>query len=97
MGTTLKSVDEVAEGIYRIAGFNGDYGITFNQFLIDDERPTLVHTGDYHDYAGVRKAIAEVLDPARLAYVVLLHFEADECGGMQRFVDEADDATLVGS
>lgn len=93
----MRRVDEVAEGIYRIASFNGDYGITFNQFLIDDERPTLVHTGDYHDYEGVREAIATVLDPARLAYVLLLHFEADECGGMQRFVDEAKDATLVGS
>ena len=30
------------DGIYRIATFLPDAGITFNQFLIDDERPALV-------------------------------------------------------
>ena len=43
----------------------------------------LVHTGVHQAYDGIRKAIAEVLDPASLAYVVLLHFEGDECGGME--------------
>jgi flavorubredoxin len=33
--------------------------------------------------------VTEVLDPKRLAYVVLGHFEADECGGTDRFLDEA--------
>jgi hypothetical protein len=46
-------------------------------------------------YEGVRKAVAEVLDPARLAYVVCLHFEADECGSMGRFVAEAPEAVLA--
>jgi flavorubredoxin len=91
------TVDEVAPGIYRIATMTPPYSITFNQFVIDDDRPTLVHTGNYQDFEHVRKGISQVLDPAALAYVVLLHFEADECGGMQRFVDQAPGATLVGS
>jgi flavorubredoxin len=33
------------DGIYRIAGFVDTYGITLNQFLIDDERPVLIDTG----------------------------------------------------
>ena len=33
-----------------------------------------------------------MLDPARLANVVLLHFEGDECGGMERFIAEAPQA-----
>jgi flavorubredoxin len=41
--------------------------------------------------------VAEVLDPACLAYVALLHFESDECGGMSRFAAEAAGSTLVGS
>ena len=73
------------------------YGITFNQFLIDDERPTLVHTGEYGLYENIRRAIAEVLDPATLANVVLLHWEGDENGGMDRFMGEAPGAELVGS
>jgi flavorubredoxin len=88
-------VDEVASGIYRISTLNEETQFQFNQFLIDDERPALIHTGMFPMYEGVRKAVAEVLDPARLAYVVCPHFESDECGGMGRFVAEAPEAVLA--
>jgi flavorubredoxin len=39
--------------------------------------------------------VAQVLDPKRLAYVLCPHFEADECGGMGRFVEEAPEAVLA--
>jgi flavorubredoxin len=90
-------IDHIAGGIYRIATLTDAYGITFNQYLIDDERPTLVHTGNYDQYENVRKAIREVLDPATLANIVLLHWEGDENGGMDRFMAEAPEAELVGS
>ncbi len=90
-------IDPIAGGIYRISTWTPEYRITFNQFLIDDERPMLVHTGEYGAYEAVRKAVAQVLDPARLAYVALLHWEGDENGGMDRFLAEAPDARLVGS
>lgn len=90
-------IDHVVGGIHRIATWVPAAGITFNQFLIDDERPTLVHTGMHGLYEGIRDAVAEVLDPARLEYVALLHFEADECGGMDRFLTEAPESTLAGS
>jgi len=90
-------IDHIVGGIYRISTMTAPYGITFNQFLIDDERPTLVHTGNYETYENVRGAIREVLDPATLANVVLLHWEGDENGGMDRFLAEAPRAELVGS
>ena len=94
----MAQVDEITKGIYRISTPPGELApITFNQFLIDDELPTLIHTGVHQEYDNIRKAVGEVLDPARLAYVVLLHFEGDECGGMDRFMAEARSAQLVGS
>ena len=90
-------IDHITGGIYRIATMSDPYGITFNQFLIDDERPALIHTGEYGAYENVRKAIAEVLDLARLAFVALLHWEGDENGSMDRFMAEAKGAELVGS
>jgi flavorubredoxin len=93
----MTRIDEIVDGIYRISTPpTNEVPITFNQFLIDDERPALVHTGVHSAYDDIRKAIGEVLDPAKLAYVVLLHFEGDECGGMERFVAEAPQAQLVG-
>ncbi len=91
----MARIDQVADGIYRISAFTPQKRLSFNQFLIDDERPALVHTGTYPMYDEVRAAIAQVLDPTRLAYVIVPHFEADECGGMGRFVAEAPGAVLV--
>jgi flavorubredoxin len=94
----MAQVDEIVDGVYRICTVPpGEYPVGFNQFLIDDDLPTLVHTGFYDSYDAVRDAVAEVLDPRRLAYVVLGHFESDECGGMSRFLAEAPAAVLVAS
>ena len=90
-------IDHVTGGIYRIATWAAPYGITFNQFLIDDERPMLIHTGEYGAYENIKRAVAEVLDPKRLAYVALLHWEGDENGGMDRFLKESPGAELIGS
>ena len=59
--TNTTRIDHIVDGIYRIPTFSPEFGITFNQFLIDDEQPALIHTGTYEHYEGVRSAIAEVL------------------------------------
>jgi hypothetical protein len=41
----MAQIDHVAEGIYRISSYAPTADMTFNQFLIDDEHPTLIHTG----------------------------------------------------
>ena len=93
----MARVDEVVDGIYRICTTVQlpDTEFQFNQFLIDDDRPALIHTGMYGLYKGVRDGIAEVLDPGTLGYVILLHFEADENGGMDRFLEGAPKSTLA--
>ena len=95
----MAQVNEIVDGIYRICSLPAGQTspVSFNQFLIDDERPTLIHTGYYESYDTVRAAVAQVLDPKRLAYVVLGHFESDECGGMDRFLGDAPDSVLVAS
>jgi flavorubredoxin len=90
-------IDEIVDGIFRICTtvkLDG-YDFSFDQFLIDDERPALVHTGMHAMYDDVRNAIGEVLDPGKLEYVLLLHFEADECGGMDRFLECAPGSILA--
>ena len=90
-------IDHLIGGIYRISTWVPEYRITFNQFLIDDERPALIHTGEYGFYENIRAVISKVLDPTRLAYIALLHWEGDENGGMDRFMADAPAAELVGS
>jgi hypothetical protein len=47
----MARVDEVGDGIYRISTTValGGGAFQFNQFLIADERPTLIHTGILDD------------------------------------------------
>ena len=93
----MTRIDEIVDGIYRICTTVAAAGrpFQFNQFLIDDERPALIHTGMHQLYEPVRDAVAEVIDPGKLEYVILLHFESDENGGMDRFLEGAPDSTLA--
>jgi flavorubredoxin len=92
----MARIDQITGGIYRICTPPGEFPISFNQFLIDDDKPALIHTGMSFLYDDIVKSIKQVLDPARLAYIILLHFEGDECGGMERFMAQAPGAQLVG-
>jgi flavorubredoxin len=76
----VAAVARVDELVYRICTTVQlpDTEFQFSQFLIDDERPTLIHTGMYELSEGVRDGVAKVLDPSKLEYVILLHFGADE-------------------
>ncbi|HEX2013935.1 MAG TPA: FprA family A-type flavoprotein [Nitrososphaera sp.] len=76
-------ISEIRDGIYRISGFVTEYGISFNQFLIDDEQPTLIHTGPVGMYEQVEQKVKEVIPLERLTNVAFLHFESDEWGGME--------------
>ena len=50
-------ISEINDGIYRIAGMVNTYGITFNQFLIDDEQPILIHTGPIGMYKKIEEKV----------------------------------------
>lgn len=86
-------ISEITDGIYRISGFSNTFGITFNQFLINDEKPMLIHTGPIGMYKNIEWKIKEVIPLQKLAYVSFLHFESDEWGEMA-FLESAD-AKLV--
>ena len=71
-------ISEITYGIYRISGFSNTLGITFNQFLIDDEKPMLIHTRPIGMYKNIEQKIKEVIPLAKFAFVSFLHFESDE-------------------
>jgi flavorubredoxin len=89
------SVDEIAEGIYRICTpvtFPDGGGFTFNQYLVRDDEPLLFHTGPRRMFPLVREAVGRVLPVERLRYVGLSHFEADECGSLNEWLAAAPGA-----
>jgi flavorubredoxin len=86
------NVHEIANGIYRIntpVTVGDGLGFNFNQYLIVDDAPLLFHTGPRQLFPLVREAIGHVMPVERLRYVGLSHFEADECGAMNEWLQAA--------
>jgi flavorubredoxin len=50
--------------------------------LIQDECPTLIHTGPIGMYNKIEENVKEVINIEKLTYIAFLHFESDEWGGM---------------
>lgn len=88
------NIQEIADGIFRIntpfAAIPG--GFSFNQYLIVDDEPLLFHTGPRKMFQLVSEAIGKVMDIHKLRYIGLSHFEADECGSMNDFLQVATNA-----
>ncbi|HLI29299.1 MAG TPA: FprA family A-type flavoprotein [Chloroflexota bacterium] len=91
----MATVAEVAPAIYRVNHVVPDVPVTFSFFVIDDEVPALVQTGFGRFFDESVEAVRRVIDPARLRYIVVPHFEGDECGALNRFLALAPHAQAV--
>lgn len=91
----MTSLDEISDGIYRISTVDERIGFSFNQFVIKDESPTLVHTGSSQMFADTLSAVKNVIEPSQLRYIVVSHFESDECGALAKFLELAPNATAI--
>jgi flavorubredoxin len=94
-------IDEVAAGVYRIntplhiddipGGFN------LSQYLIVDDEPMIFHTGWRKWFPYVSEAVAKVIPLDSIKHVGYSHFEGDEVGAMNLFLDAAPHATPFAS
>lgn len=82
----MAQLDKLIEGVYRISSTAGPGGFSFNQFLIQDEKSILIHTGAVQQFPSVLESVNKVVDVKRLTYVFISHFESDECGAMGLFL-----------
>lgn len=96
---TSTRVDEVADGIYRICTPYDVVpgGFSFNSYLIVDEEPVLFHAGLRGLFGETVAAVGRVIGPDRLRWVGGSHFESDEYGALNHFLDVAPAATPFGS
>lgn len=72
----------------------------FNHFLVRDEQPLLFHAGLRAMFPELRTALATLIDPVKIRYISFSHFESDECGALNDWMQLAPQAeplcTLVG-
>ncbi len=92
-------IDEITDGVYRISTFSPvgpPGGITFNQFLLLDEEPALIHTGMPGHFADTLAAATTVMDPRRLRWITSNHASRpDELGALDQWFGTAPHARVV--
>ncbi len=85
MPSAATRITEIASDTFRLSTFAPDYGIQFNQFLIRDDEPFLMHTGLRKMFPTTLAAVATLVDPATLRWIGFSHFEPDECGALNEW------------
>lgn len=89
------AVEEIAPDLYRISTYVPDFNLQFNQFLFKDDEPLLYHTGMKGLFPIVREEVAKIIDPAKIRWIGFSHFESDECGALNEWLEIAPAAEPV--
>ena len=96
----MAKVHEIAPDLYRISIYVPEFDLQFNHFLVRDEEPLLFHAGYQRFFPELREAVATVLPPAKIRWISFSHFESDECGALNQWLEIAPAAqaaaTVVG-
>jgi flavorubredoxin len=91
----MTDLTEIAPDVFRISTYVPDADLQFNQFLIRDDEPMLFHTGMNALFPVVQEAVAKVIDPSTIRWIGFSHFEADECGSLNEWLNIAPQAEAV--
>lgn len=89
------NISEIAERIWRIntpIALEGGMAFSFNQYLVEADRPLLFHTGPRQLFPMVREAVEQIMPSSRLRYIGFCHMEADECGALNEWLAAAPEA-----
>ena len=97
----MATVTEIAPDVYRISVYEPNFRLQFNHFLVKDREPLLYHAGMKGIFPVVRDAVAQIIDPATIRWIGFSHFESDECGSLNEWLQAAPLAqplcTVVGA
>jgi flavorubredoxin len=91
----MAKINEIAPDVYRISVYVPEFDLQFNHFLVKDDEPLLFHTGYKLMFPQVRDAVATIINPSRIRWISFSHFESDECGSLNQWLEVAPSAQAV--
>jgi flavorubredoxin len=99
------STTELAKGIYWVGAIDWDVrdfhgystyrGTTYNAFLIVDEKVTLFDTVKISHIDEMLGNIRQIIDPAKIDYIVVNHVEMDHSGALPKMMDIVKPEKLI--
>lgn len=91
----MLKVSEIAPDVYRISIFVQEINLQFNHFLIQDDEPMLYHAGLRQTFPMVLEAVSKIISPSSIKWIGFSHFEVDECGALNEWLQVAPNAQAV--
>ena len=98
---------ELKKGVYWVGaidwnvrdfhGYSTPTGTTYNAYLVVDERSVLVDTVKAPFFPEMLRRISDIMDPARIDYVIANHVEIDHSGALTQIVEKIGNPTVVTS
>lgn len=99
--------NEIKKGIYWVGGidwnirnFHGyltQRGTTYNAYLIIDEKVVLVDTVKHYLFEEMLGRIKEIIDPAKIDYILSNHVEMDHSGSIGKMLELTPKAKVITS
>ena len=84
LGENINWVGYVDWTVRDFHGYSTDRGVTYNAYLVRDERTALIDAVKAPFADRLLQNISALTDPANVDYVVCNHAEPDHAGGMSR-------------
>jgi flavorubredoxin len=91
----MYQINEIAPDVYRISVFVPEIQLQFNHFLIKDDEPLLYHAGLKLMFPLLLDAVKTLIDPVQIRWIGFSHFEVDECGALNEWLQIAPNAKAV--
>lgn len=91
----MSRIAEVAPDVFQITEFVPEINLQFNHFLVRDDEPLLFHTGYRRMFPLIHESVGRLIDPSRLRWISFSHFESDECGALNEWLNAAPQAEVI--
>jgi len=91
----MVNVSEIAPDVYRISIYVPEMNLQFNHFLIKDDEPMLYHAGMKQMFPILLEAVRKIISPSDIRWIGFSHFEVDECGALNEWLQIAPNAQAV--
>lgn len=76
-------------------GYDTPAGSTYNAYLVADEKPTLIDTVKHYGFDEMLSHIKQVIDPAKIEYIISNHTEMDHSGSIDELLKVCPNAQVV--
>jgi len=91
----MTSTTEISKNVFRISVFVPEINLEFSHFLVRDDEPLLFHAGLRGMFPLLREQVSRVIDISKIRHIGFSHFESDECGALNQWLELAPQAQPV--